>query len=433
MGPVQTLHEFALNLLNDPQALADFNADPQGVLNAAGLGDVSEADVREIIPLVMDTAPASVTEPLSAVANGADVAGTLDEVTTDVTDGASGLLDSVSQVAAGALGNLPNLSGVFGGVSHLAEDTGLNTTAVGALDTVEDVVDGVTNALDGLPLVGPVLDAADVDLHHTVDAITEHESDGKLVGAAVDALTNHLGDALMPEALVDAVGELPAVGEPVSNLVRDVRHDGGAVLGSLNEAIGSTPVGEPSGQALADSLGQIGLNEVSGTLAGGLTDAVGGVTNAVNDLTSPVLGNAASDLVNTASNALGGAQFDAAGDVSETLDHVTAAVPAVPALPAEAPALPNASTVTDAVNSVTQHVPAAHHAVSHVAGAVADTPGVADVQQHVTTHATDAQNLVSDVVGQAAPHDLDITHVADGAEHLHDAIGGLADDLHLGH
>ena len=57
MESVQTLHDFALNLLNDPTALAAFGTDPQGVLAAAGLGDVSAADVHEVLPLVLDYVP----------------------------------------------------------------------------------------------------------------------------------------------------------------------------------------------------------------------------------------------------------------------------------------------------------------------------------------------------------------------------------------
>src|SRR5947208_211431 len=57
MDSVQTLHDFALNLLNDPTALAAFGADPQQALALAGLGDVSAADVHEVIPLVLDFVP----------------------------------------------------------------------------------------------------------------------------------------------------------------------------------------------------------------------------------------------------------------------------------------------------------------------------------------------------------------------------------------
>ncbi len=57
MSSVQTLHDFTLNLLNDPTALAAFGTDPQQALAAAGLGDVSAADVHEVIPLVLDYVP----------------------------------------------------------------------------------------------------------------------------------------------------------------------------------------------------------------------------------------------------------------------------------------------------------------------------------------------------------------------------------------
>src|SRR5687767_8918579 len=46
-----TLHDFALNLLNDPAALDAFQLDPQGVLNSCGLGDLTAGDVEEILPL----------------------------------------------------------------------------------------------------------------------------------------------------------------------------------------------------------------------------------------------------------------------------------------------------------------------------------------------------------------------------------------------
>src|SRR4051812_13182561 len=133
MGPVQTLHEFTLNLLSDPQALADFNLDPQAVLDAAGLGDVSPADVQDIIPLVMDTAPASVTEALGSFAAAGDVASTLDNVVVNVGEAVAPQAAGVSQTATDALGGLPNLSGVFGAVSDVAEQTGLNDVTDGAL------------------------------------------------------------------------------------------------------------------------------------------------------------------------------------------------------------------------------------------------------------------------------------------------------------
>jgi len=349
MGPVQTLHEFALNLLSDPQALTAFNADPQGVLNAAGLGDVNAADVHEIIPLVMDTAPATVTEGLGSFAAAGDTAGTLDTTVSAVQEAASPLVLGVSQTAAGVLGGLPNLSGVFGTVSDIAEETGLSNTTQGVLNTATNVVDGVTASLDSVPVVGPLLDSGDIDLHNTVAAVDAHLFDGQLVGSAVDALTNHLGDALLPATLVDEVSGLPGVGGPLGDLTEQVRENVGGVLGTVNEAVGSTPVGVSSGPGLVDDLLGGGQTDVTDTTAGPqatVASVVSEVTGAtqglplvggVADATAGALGNlpdlsgvfgAVSDVADE--TGLNTTTEDTLHTVSNVVDGVTASLDSVP-------------------------------------------------------------------------------------------------------
>jgi hypothetical protein len=375
MAPVQNLHEFALNLLSDPQALTDFNTDPQGVLSAAGLGDVSPADVQEILPLVMDTAPVSVTEALSSFASGGDPAAAFDEAVAKGAAAGASVVDQVTHAAAGPLGNLPNLSGVFGAVSDFTDQTGVSTIADDAVADVSGVVHQVATPLVNLPLVGPLLNAADIDLQNTSGALHEHVGDGKLVGAAVDATTNHLGDALLWKTAVGVTGEIPGIGAPVSGLVEEVRHDGGGLLGVTNQAIGSTPVGVHSGEELAREF-QTG------------TDA--GLT------TGP-------------------------------LDHLTAALPAAPALPAVpgVPALGDAvGSVTGEVTGVAAHLPVAGGVVNHALGAV--TGQVADIHQDVAGHAGGVMGGVDSV-----SHGLNIGGVAD-AQPLHAVEGTLGDDLHLG-
>jgi len=66
MDSPQTLHDFVLNLLNDPEARSAFQLDPEGALHAAGLADVNAADVREVIPLVVDYAPVQNLPALTA-------------------------------------------------------------------------------------------------------------------------------------------------------------------------------------------------------------------------------------------------------------------------------------------------------------------------------------------------------------------------------
>src|SRR3954471_21564706 len=51
-----TLQDFVLNLIYDPGARSAFELDPHGTLEAAGLGDVTAADVQDVLPLVLDYA-----------------------------------------------------------------------------------------------------------------------------------------------------------------------------------------------------------------------------------------------------------------------------------------------------------------------------------------------------------------------------------------
>src|SRR5204862_129195 len=57
MQPTPTLHDFVLKLLTNSEARSAFQLDPAGALSAAGLADVSPADVRDLIPLVADVTP----------------------------------------------------------------------------------------------------------------------------------------------------------------------------------------------------------------------------------------------------------------------------------------------------------------------------------------------------------------------------------------
>jgi len=51
---VDALIEFILSLLRDPDALAEFEADPVETLSRKGLGDVCAEDVRAVAPVVVD-------------------------------------------------------------------------------------------------------------------------------------------------------------------------------------------------------------------------------------------------------------------------------------------------------------------------------------------------------------------------------------------
>ena len=88
MDNPQTLHDFVLNLLNNADARAAFQLDPQGALHDAGLSDIDAADVRDVIPLVVDYGPRTVT--------GLET--TLGQVSGDPAGGASGAIQQLQLV-----------------------------------------------------------------------------------------------------------------------------------------------------------------------------------------------------------------------------------------------------------------------------------------------------------------------------------------------
>ena len=154
-----TLHDFVLDLLSDPTALADFQADAEGTLARAGLSDISALDVQEVIPLVLDYVPTgslpaldgSLLEDLPLDLVDAGQAGAifhLKAVTDQLTvSGATGAGDLKAAVAGTLSADADGLS-VFGGVSSwdLVDAAG----AV-AIDVEGDfsAVGDVTDTLDG--------------------------------------------------------------------------------------------------------------------------------------------------------------------------------------------------------------------------------------------------------------------------------------------
>jgi hypothetical protein len=105
MDTSPTLQDFVLNLIYDPAARSAFELDPESALHAAGLGDVTAADVQQVIPLVVDSAPvaglqglAGVDDLTTGVAN-LDVAGAvsqLQSITSQVALTPAGLVGEVS-------------------------------------------------------------------------------------------------------------------------------------------------------------------------------------------------------------------------------------------------------------------------------------------------------------------------------------------------
>lgn len=93
MDSVQTLHDFTLTLLQDPSALAAFGQDPQAALAAAGLGDISAADVNEVAPLVLDYVPVDHLASLGHLPQAGDL-------TTALGEGPQGAIEQLQALTA---------------------------------------------------------------------------------------------------------------------------------------------------------------------------------------------------------------------------------------------------------------------------------------------------------------------------------------------
>ncbi|MFI9382195.1 IniB N-terminal domain-containing protein [Kutzneria sp. NPDC052558] len=193
-----TLQAFTLKLLSDPASLTQFVSNPEGVLQTAGLGDITAADVHEILPLVMDYAPTHVVEAFEQTVAGA-VPG------LPSLPGTGGAIDTLQQLAHQLTSALPVGSLPVGGLP--VGDLPVGDLPVGALP-----VDGLTGALpvDGLTGALPV-DGLTGAL--PVDGLTGAlPVDGVARALPVDALTGALPVAGLPTAGLPTLPNLPLDG-----------------------------------------------------------------------------------------------------------------------------------------------------------------------------------------------------------------------------
>lgn len=327
MDSVQTLHDFALNLLNDPTALAAFGTDPQGALAAAGLGDVSAADVHEVIPLVLDFVP---VDSLPAI-GGLPGVGDLLPVGTDAP-GIQGAIDQLTALTAGlGLPAVPELPGVgdLGGSLPGVGDLGLPAVpGVGALPGVNDLT---TTAAGVTALAGDFGNAG--DLGSSLDAV---QVAGNLVYSVTDAdhssvvatveQAGHLGDAVTNNLSYNAVTPVYEATSQVGDISGDLSHTVNSVVGQVGDfsgilkGAGDIDVKHVTGEVtnavhgVGDVSGVVsnatGIN-IDHNVAGAVGDIASGNTSAVHDVVS--------DVSDVSHNALGNLHL---GDIASNDIHL---------------------------------------------------------------------------------------------------------------
>ncbi|MEU8632670.1 IniB N-terminal domain-containing protein [Amycolatopsis sp. NPDC048633] len=330
MDSVQTLHDFALNLLNDPTALAAFGTDPQGALAAAGLGDVSAADVHEVIPLVLDFVP---VDSLPAV-GGLPIVGDLSPVGTDAT-GIQGAIDQLTALTSGfGLPAVPELPGV--GDLGVGDLPGLGELPVGGLPGVNDITNvgnvsalagNVTSVIIGGDLSNG-LDSAALSNLTAAPAYLTDANDGVLAGAvdqgyqavggAVDQAHQAVGlaNAQVHEVTADVHDVTSGLGlsDTVGNLTGHIGDFSGILHGAGD--IASSNTGHVAGHGLGDVTSVVtnatGIN-VEHDVAGAVGDIASGTSagTAVHDVVS--------DVADVSHNALGNLHI---GDIASNDIHL---------------------------------------------------------------------------------------------------------------
>ncbi|MET8230643.1 IniB N-terminal domain-containing protein [Micromonospora sp. NPDC005298] len=271
MDSQQTLHDFVLDLLTNPDARSAFDLDPEGALHSAGLTDITAADVQDVVPLVVDYAPGQGLAPLAPVVGQLG----LDPLVTDTTD-VVGQLQSVAQqisvtsspsgldVKAGVLGAIAvDPSAVAAGVTVLpgiglgVGPSGLDTDLTGVNDVAHTLDADVVQPVDGIadPVLGDVTGTVG-DTGGLLDT-----SDHGLLGGDLAGTQGHLGGVVGSLGVGDTLGGLGLT-------------DGGGVGGVL------PPLDVPS------TVGGV-THQVEGLLPG-VTGTVGDVTGGV---THGVLGD----------------------------------------------------------------------------------------------------------------------------------------------
>ena len=281
-----TLQDFVLNLIYDPGARSAFELDPHGTLEAAGLGDVTAADVQDVLPLVLDYAPLGAVpapaglSPVDDVTTGVahlDVVGAvaqLQTITAQVGDGVySHATSDLNIAAAGAMTADHLVSGVVStglsvtGGLDVSGGLGMSGLDVGGLDLSHDPAAGLDSAVH-TPVEHTV-----ADVSYSADSLISHAAVTGTLDATINAATGLTGSlgidaggldvSGVHEATSSLAGDLSGVDHTVGGLLPDgtadsatgvIDHHVSSVTG-LIDGVTHPAAAEPAPEAGHDLLG----------------------------------------------------------------------------------------------------------------------------------------------------------------------------------
>nr|WP_296073513.1 IniB N-terminal domain-containing protein [uncultured Actinoplanes sp.] len=290
-----TLQDFVLNLIYDPAARSAFELDPEATLQHAGLGDITAADVQQVIPLVVDSAPVyglggttGVDDITTGVAN-LDVAGAVSQlqaITSQIAVVPSQALGDVNYT----LGN--TVASVNAAVIGVTGDTGVhgsvlsgNSLGISGVDTVGTVgtvapvgVGGLDAGSDpALDLDSNVVAPVDTTVGDTLGHLAPVTGAGPVgvLDSGLDTVANlpsaidlgHSGVLDVPgvDAATSSVGSLvkPDLGGTLHDPVHDVHHAVTGTVGEAGHAVGGV-LGGVTGHATEQEPAHDVLGDVTG-------------------------------------------------------------------------------------------------------------------------------------------------------------------------
>ncbi|MFF5199348.1 IniB N-terminal domain-containing protein [Micromonospora parva] len=278
MDSQQTLHDFVLDLLTNPDARSAFDLDPEGALRGAGLTDITAADVQDVVPLVVDYAPGAGLAPLASPVGQLG----LDPLLTDTTD-VVGQLQSVAQqisvtsspsgvdVKAGVLGAIavdPSTAAagvtVLPGIGLGVGPSGLDTDLAGVSDVAHTLDADVVQPVDAIadPVLGDVTSTVG-DPTGLLDVTDSNLIGGDLTGGALSGTHGQLGGVVSSLGVDDTlnglglghgdgvVGGVPPLDVP--STVGGVTHQVDSVLPGVTDTVGDVTGGVTDGVLGGDS------------------------------------------------------------------------------------------------------------------------------------------------------------------------------------
>jgi hypothetical protein len=275
MDSSPTLQDFVLNLIYDPAARSAFELDPESALHAAGLGDITAADVQQVIPLVVDSAPVTGLQGLAAV----------DDLTTgvanlDVAGAVSQLQSITSQVAFTPAGVVSEINNTLGSVNaSVIGITGDNVLSGSVLSGNTLGVAGLGGLTSSIPVgLGGVSAGNDPALHldNSVVPTVEH-SVTDTVGTVAPGV-----DHIVPGVDTGVTGLLDSPLGTVTNLPASLPIDHSTILDGSGVDGATSSIGSVMKPDLGHVLSHDPVNDLHNT--------VSSVASTGHDVTSGLLG-----------------------------------------------------------------------------------------------------------------------------------------------